>query len=248
MRARCGSAVSAWRRTTALALLLVAPALQAANEVEQQIDQAVQRHLASQLDAEAKRQGWQGMRFSHSDNVLNSTAKLSTCTAPLRVENIDASPAPLARQRLKVSCSDPAGWSVLVNSQATVFVPALFASTVIERDQPIGAAQLATQELNVGKAPRGFYQRRDDVIGQTAKRRIRANQPLSPGLLIGPVVIKRGQQVRVVASQDGIQAETQGEALRDGRPGEVIKVRNLSSEKVIEAKVLEAGVVSSIFK
>jgi len=53
--------------------------------------------------------------------------------------------------------------------------------------------------------------------------------------------------VKIVASHDGIEASTNGEALADGQPGEVIRVRNVRSGKVIDAKVVEEGVVTSTF-
>jgi len=53
--------------------------------------------------------------------------------------------------------------------------------------------------------------------------------------------------VKVVASNEGIEASTSGEALGDGQPGDVIRVRNTRSGKVIDAKVIEPGVVSSTF-
>ena len=71
---------------------------------------------------------------------------------------------------------------------------------------------------------------------------------LSPGLLTRPTLVKRGQRVKILASHDGIQASTLGEALENGQRDAVIRIRNLSSEKTIEAKVLEAGVVSSTFR
>jgi flagella basal body P-ring formation protein FlgA len=86
------------------------------------------------------------------------------------------------------------------------------------------------------------------VVGLSAKRRIREGQQLTPALLTGAVLVKRGQQVVIQANQDGIQAKAVGEALANGQLGDVIRVRNLGSEKVIEAKVIEAGVVSSTFK
>jgi len=104
------------------------------------------------------------------------------------------------------------------------------------------------QEVNIGKAPRGFYNSLDEVLGQGAKRRVRAGQLIAPNLLTAPLLIRRGQQVTIVASQDGISASATGEALTNGREGEVIRVRNLGSQKVIEAQVVEEGVVTSTFR
>lgn len=188
------------------------------------------------------------MRFSHDSTHLNSSTQLNACRQPLSISASGDNPSVLARQRLEVSCADQPGWTVMVSSQANVFLPAAFASQVIERGQSIRAEQVRLQELNIGKAPRGFFNDLNAVVGQGAKRRIRANQLLSPGLLTRPTLVRRGQRVKIVASHDGIQASTQGEALENGQQDQVIRVRNLSSEKTIDAKVLEAGVVSSTFR
>jgi len=244
----CGNIPSAWRALVLAGVALLPIPLQAEPAASEQIDRAVSHYLDGILAAEASRQGWHGMRFNHDSTQLNSSAQLHTCRQPLAVGASGDNPSVLARQRLEVSCADQPGWTVVVSSQANVFVPAVFASRVIERGQSIRAEQVRLQELNIGKAPRGFFHDLDAVVGQGAKRRIRANQLLSPGLLTRPTLVRRGQRVRIVASQDGIQASTLGEALENGQRDAVIRIRNLSSEKTIEAKVLEAGVVSSTFR
>lgn len=244
----CGSILSACR-TLALAGAALLPGLvQAGPTAGEQIERAVARYLDAALAAEAAHQGWHGMRFNHDSTPLNSSAQLSACRQPLSVGASGDSPSVLARQRLEVSCADQPGWTVVVSSQADVFLPAVVASRVIERGQSIRAEQVRLQELNIGKAPRGFFTDLDAVIGQGAKRRIRANQLLNPSLLTRPTLVRRGQRVKIVASHDGIQASTLGEALENGQLDAVIRIRNLSSEKTIEAKVLEAGVVSSTFR
>src|SRR5690606_19977912 len=103
------------------------------------------------------------------------------------------------------------------------------------------------QRINIANARRGYYNRPSEVIGMAAKRRIRAGQTITPALLEQAMAVKRGQPVKIVASQDGIEASTSGEALSDGLPDEIIRVRNVRSGKVIDAKVVEEGVVTSTF-
>lgn len=246
-----GSVFSAWhplRLVAGLVIGLLPLLAQAEVSAGQQIDDAVERYIAQAVADEATAQGWTGQRFSHASTSLNSTAALAPCTQALTVSPSDAGASLLARQRLDVRCADQPGWAVVVSSQASVFVPAVFSSQTIERGQTIGAPQLSLQELDVGKASRGFFTDLDDVVGMGAKRRIRPNQALSPSLLTKPLLIKRGQQVKIVASHDGIAASTMGEALENGELKAVIRVRNLSSGRTIEAKVLEAGVVTSTFR
>jgi flagella basal body P-ring formation protein FlgA len=244
-RGACGSYFSACHALLLSAALLPGLLL-AAPSASQQIDQAVTQHLTAVISAEAAKQGWQGMRFSHASSPLNSSAQLPACRQPLQVSSDSTSL--LARQRLTVQCHDQPGWSVVVSSQASIFLPAVFARQTIERGQTISAEQLRLQELDIGKAPRGFFNRLDQVVGMGAKRRIRANQALSPNVLATPLLVRRGQQVKIFANHDGISASTLGEALESGGLDAVIRVKNLSSGKTIDSKVLEAGVVTSTFR
>ncbi len=52
-----------------------------------------------------------------------------------------------------------------------------------------------------------------------------------------PFAVKRGQLVRIVAEKNGIYVETTGRALQNGRVGDIIRVKNIYSKKVIEGKV-----------
>lgn len=245
---KSGKGFSAWVSTFFLLALLPLSAAYGETDATSQIDQAVTAHMQQMLTEEARRQAWQGQRHSLDITLLNSAERLPACTQVLSVTVSSDDPSPLSRQRLDLSCADAPGWSVTALVQSSVFLPAVHAARVIERGQTITAEQLQLQEVNVGRASRGFYNSVDEVIGQGAKRRLRAGQLIAPNLLAAPLLIRRGQQVTIIASQDGISASATGEALANGREGEVIRVRNLGSQKVIEAQVVEEGVVTSIFR
>lgn len=245
---KSGKAFSACASLLFLFAALSSVTAQAETDAASQIDQAIAAHMQQKLAEEARRQAWQGQRHSLNVTLLNSAERLPACTQALSVTVSSDDPSPLSRQRLDVSCADASGWSVTALVQASVFLPVVHAARVIERGQTIGREQLQLQEVNIGKAPRGFYNSLDEVLGQGAKRRVRAGQLIAPNLLTAPLLIRRGQQVTIVASQDGISASATGEALANGREGEVIRVRNLGSQKVIEAQVVEDGVVTSTFR
>lgn len=247
-RGKSGKSFSACASLLFLLALLPLNAARAETDAASQIDQAVTAHMQQKLAEEAKRQAWKGMRHSLNITLLNSAERLPTCAQALSVTVSSDDPSPLSRQRLDLSCADTPGWSVTALVQASVFLPAVHAARVIERGQTIAAEQLQLQEVNVGRASRGFYNSLDEVVGQGAKRRVRAGQLIAPNLLTAPLLIRRGQQVTIIASQDGISASATGEAMANGREGEVIRVRNLGSQKVIEAQVMEEGVVTSTFR
>lgn len=218
-----------------------------AGGVSEQIDQALRTHLQPLLHHETRQHGWQQPRL-HLDNTLpSSTQKLPVCTQDLQVNNLSPRPALLSRQRYRIECAAPA-WSVNVTSQADVSVRLLVARHTLERDQSLSADDVLARRQSVSKNRQGFYGRVADIEGLSAKRRIRTGQVLAPQLLGAPLLVRRGQMVTIVATHDGIEAATQGEALSNGSAGDLIRVRNQSSEKIIETQVTGEGVVTSTFR
>lgn len=225
--------------------LLALPATSKANTtINQQMDQAIHQHLSALMRPSAQRENWQGMRITHTSTPLGNVRTIATCS---QTPTVSGSAADNYRQRLTITCPDQPGWRMQVATEMQVWLPVLVATRVIDRGQVISAADVKRQEIDIGKAPRGFYHHPKQVAGMGAKRRIRANQVLSPGLIALPLAVKRGDKVKIVATQDGISASMSGEAISNAAEGEVIRVKNLSSGKTIDAKVIAPGVVTSIF-
>lgn len=232
-----------------MALLLIAAPLIARgdNELNKQIDQAVAQHLAQHLAAQAQSENWQGMRFTQKLFALPADAPTTACKLPLKVRTTDSNPSAVGRQRLELLCSTQPGWSLGVTVQTSVFVQAVVAAQVLERGRVITANMLEQQEVNVGKNSRGVFSRIEEVAGLSARRRIRSQQLLKQDMLVSPWLVRRGERVSMIARHGEIQAVTQGEALEDGRKGQVIRVKNLASGTIIDAQVTEPGTVSSTF-
>lgn len=219
----------------------------AAQTASQQIDRAVENYLGQVFKQQAAQEGWRGLRFTHNTTTLNSSEDLSPCAGALQVTPAGRTGLTATRQRLDVSCPGDTGWEMPVSSQIAVFLPVVVSSEVIDRGATITPAQLTLQEQEISKLTRGFYHRVDQVTEQGAKRRMRAGQVITPSLLTLPTLVRRGQKVTMVATQDGISASAPGEAMEPGQQGSIIKVKNLRSGKVVEALVLENGSVTSTF-
>lgn len=222
----------------------------AGQSVEQQIDQAIHQYLQQMMDTQAKENGWKGMRLIVDNTPLSSTRQLAPCAGKITVDG--GSTGKLARQQLTLMCTDNSGqtvkgWPMKVSTDMQVLLPVVASNSVIDRGATINASALQQQETDIAKTIRGFYHRIDQVAGMSAKRRIRPNQILSPDLIDQPQLVKRGEKVQIIANHDGIKAAMAGEALEKGGVGDVIRVKNISSGKTIEAKVVEPGVVTSTF-
>lgn len=215
--------------------------------VSEQIHHALRQHLQPSLERDARQLGWQQPRLTLDLNLPASAAQLPACSQALQVHTLSGRQELLARQRFRVSCPQPQ-WSQDVTAQAKVSVLLLVASRLVDRDQALEAADMKLERQELARHDRSFFGKAEQVIGQTAKRRIRAGQRLTAELLAAPLWVRRGQSVSIIARHDGIEASTAGEALAHGREGEIMRVRNRSSEKVIEAQVIGEGVVTSTWR
>lgn len=240
--AESGKAASACRFFISL---LVAFAPLAHADATAQVRQAVETHLSHMLEGQAARQGWQGMQLRYDIKLPASASNLPECAGALKIQATGDAPSAMERQQLRLSCAD--GWTLSATGQAHVFLPVVHAAGIIDRGQTLTGDDLKLQRINIAKARRGYYNHLDEVVGLAAKRRIRAGQTITPALLEQAMAVRRGEPVRMIANNDGIEASASGEALADGQPGDVIRVRNARSGKVIDAKVVEAGVVTSTF-
>jgi flagella basal body P-ring formation protein FlgA len=81
------------------------------------------------------------------------------------------------------------------------------------------------------------------VIGMQLKHQVAAGTPILLADLMQPTQITRGDQVRMLLQVSGLYVAGQGVALESGAAGERIRVRNISSQAVIEAEVQEPGIV-----
>lgn len=85
-----------------------------------------------------------------------------------------------------------------------------------------------------------------EVRGLVPQRMIRAGSPVSVSYFRQPIVVNNGLPVKIILRYKGIEISAKGIAMTRGRIGEVIKVKNESSQKVISAKVIDSGTVEVV--
>ncbi|MGB8227012.1 MAG: flagellar basal body P-ring formation chaperone FlgA [Sedimentisphaerales bacterium] len=86
--------------------------------------------------------------------------------------------------------------------------------------------------------------------GLEAKRQLPTNTVISTGMagpVNPPVLLQRNQTVVIKFDRLGLLVTAIGRALQDGHLGEYIKVQNVSSQRIIMAKVNEDGSVEPVF-
>ncbi len=116
----------------------------------------------------------------------------------------------------------------------------------IRRGELIQADQVELTPKNILILDRPFTQMQD-VIGKLAKRTLPTGRPLREGDCTAPPVVSEGQFVKIIAQKGQLRISANGIAKSSGVSGDIIRVKNISSNKLIYAKVKEPGIVSVEF-
>ncbi|MNN01963.1 flagellar basal body P-ring biosynthesis protein FlgA [compost metagenome] len=79
------------------------------------------------------------------------------------------------------------------------------------------------------------------AIGQVARRALSAGSLLSATDLVAPRIVRRGDNVALVARRGGVEVRVAGRALGDAGAGERVSVENLSSRRVMQGIAAPGG-------
>lgn len=172
--------------------------------------------------------------------TLDPRLRLTPCTEPLNAFLPPGSRLP-GNTTVGVSCSGTSPWTLYVSAKVKVMSKVVVLRRPVTRDTPLSADDLSLETREI-EATVGYIQDLAQVVGKLAKRPMAANTVLTPNMLSAPRLVRRGQQVVLVAAMPGMDVRVQGIALDEGGAGDRIKVRNVSSKRVVEATVVEAGV------
>jgi hypothetical protein len=129
---------------------------------------------------------------------------------------------PEDRVRLEAKLAEPAPASGLVKVNVSIIVN--------QRVHDVATVQFDV--TSTGAAPKRF----DANVQQTSLS-------ASPAKDLRTVLIKARDSVKIVAILGSARIEATGEALQEGRAGEVIRVRNLESNRIVHGRVEEGGAV-----
>lgn len=175
-------------------------------------------------------------------NPLDRRLQLTRCQQPLTITL-----APGARLQgatsTRVSCPGNATWSIYVTGKISIYGYALVARRTLNRGETLSSSDVQLVEKDLTNLHYGFYSEVDEVLGQQATRALPAGQVLTPSSIKPPLLIRRGDQVTLMAEIGGIEVSMMGEALNDGIQGQRLRVRALNSKRVVEGQVISANVV-----
>lgn len=224
---------------SAAALLLSAGAAQGAElSVQAQINSALNTALLEKLTQRHPDLNASAAQF---DFQLQAVAgNLTPCTAAVEVDWRGQELG--SRLTPRVSCANE-GWQLYVPVSVAIHLPVVVTAGNLDRGHRLTAADLRLQNTDIASLRQGYFETPDSLIGYQLARSVTSGQVVTPYIAEPPMLVDRGDRVYILSHSGPLSVRTLGEALRQGRAGEQIPVRNLRSGETVHAYIKERGVV-----
>lgn len=120
------------------------------------------------------------------------------------------------------------------------------AATTLNKGDVITEASIVMQPQDIGDRDKPFTNK-EHLLGMQVARTINAGTVLQQEHIVQPPVVKHGEMVKIFARKGPLQISTSGITRADGRPGEIIAVKNIGSNKIVQCRVDGPGAVSVEF-
>jgi flagellar basal body P-ring formation protein FlgA len=173
---------------------------------------------------------------------LDPRLKLKACQSDLKID--------FTRQdkisgniSLDIRCTHPTSWNIHLPARVDVYDDVLVSRIPLVRGQSLSSTDVKLKKTNISTLNRGYFRHIEDLKNLQAKNNLSANIVLNPSNLAPRKLIKSGQKVTIVLNFNGLEVKSSGEALSAASEGQLIKVRNTGSNKIIQGIVSANGQV-----
>lgn len=153
--------------------------------------------------------------------------------------NVDFNKSTVMIPAFSTSTPDKKGW-VVVELKKYAVVP------VLTRPLKIGdviTEDAVTTEMRLMQSYQDTMMDVKSVVGMQAARFLTAGQMLASRDLKREQILRKGQMVKAIFGANALEISISAQAEEGGAVGDVIKVKNLDSQKMFAAKIIDRGVV-----
>ena len=173
---------------------------------------------------------------------LDSRLRLKACHEALSVE-FSRRDQVFGNTALTVRCPIEGGWKIHLPAKIDVFDDVVVTAKPLLKGQKIDDSAIRFQKHNIARLNNGYYSKHSALHQLEARRNLARGAVLTPSNLSPELLVRSGQQVTLVLDYHGLQIRSTGKALRSATLGQLVKVRNSQSQKIVEGVVAGEGLV-----
>ncbi len=181
--------------------------------------------------------------FTVKTDLIDSRLLLAQCDVPLEVFS-KAEFLKAGRNSIGIRCLKNKPWTVYIPATIEAFEKVVVLTKPIKRGSIITSEYLTMKKRELSKIRGEYLTSPDKAITQQVTRLLLAGTVLKASHLSKPVLVKRGQDVTIQTQSSLLNISTTGKALMNGTEGQRIRVKNNSSNRILQATVITADIVS----
>jgi flagella basal body P-ring formation protein FlgA len=132
---------------------------------------------------------------------------------------------------------------IWVRTEIKVHDNVVVSARPLARRQVIGTEDVRLDWREISSSNPRPFTKIEDAIGRQVARATNANEVLSSSLAESPHVVRHGGPVVLVYETERLRVEAAGEAQQAGKVGDVIRVKNPASGKVLRGVVIDGRTV-----
>lgn len=130
-----------------------------------------------------------------------------------------------------------------ITADVRIHMPVLVAAYNLKRGEQIEATFFEITNSDVTKLRGAYYTDQNELKDLRMVRSLSAGDVLTDQHIERIPIIKRGEFIRILARGDLFEVTTEGTAMQDGGKGDLIRVKNVDSGKVIRGHVIDSGLI-----
>ncbi len=146
------------------------------------------------------------------------------------------------RTELLAAVDTPAFQQITLSGRASTAVAVPVLNKTLAQGIIISKADLDWIKLPAERS-NDYIRTAEALVGMELKRQMPEQSALRPQDLLPARVVLQGNLVTMQVIAPGMMLTAQGRALQDGAVGDVIRVTNTQSKRVVEGKIISAGLV-----
>lgn len=200
-----------------------------------EIRDAVERHAESNLAGDG--------RSTVSVGRIDQRLRLPRCEEALETFSPPGRSSQ-SRATVGVRCHHPSPWTLYVSVRVETLKEVYAAARSLRRGALLSEDDLERVEINVNRTSRGYYTDAEQLAGMELNRAMRAGEVVTPSRISAPQLVERGQTVLLMLESSAASVSMNGEALQSGALGDRIRVKNTSSDRIIEGEIVGDSRVS----
>ena len=136
---------------------------------------------------------------------------------------------------------------IWANATISVMADVVVVSRPLSRNQPVEAPYVTLERRDLANLPSDAIRRIDDVVGNRTTRMLNPGTVMQAGMISLPPLVKRGEIVKIVATMGPMTITATGMVKQQGAKGDMVRVVNTDSNRIIMARVTGPGAVAVEF-